>query len=69
MDQPKTPLEHASDDWLDREAIRDSLPRADALQLAERSFREGARWLARELADSLPGSGRSELKRLIGEEP
>lgn len=69
MDRPKTPLAQASDAWLNREVIRDPLPRADALRLAEYSFREGVRWLARELEGSLPGSGRSELKRLIGEEP
>jgi len=66
---PKTPLEQASDDWLDREVIRDPVPRAEALRLAKHAFREGVRWLARELEDALPGSGRSELNRLIGEEP
>lgn len=69
MDRPKTPLEQASDDWLEREVVRDALPRDEAQAIAARSFEAGARWVARGLEDSLPGSGRSELKRLIGEEP
>ncbi len=66
---PKTPVEQASDDWLDREVVRDPMPRDKALRLAKHAFREGARWLARKLQGSLPGSGRSELRRLLGEEP
>ncbi len=69
MDRPKTPLEQASDDWLDREVVRDPMPQDKAQAIAARSFEAGARWLARELEGSLPGSGRSELNRLIGEEP
>ena len=61
MDAGKTiesELDRAAKAWGERD------PEAKADDA--RSFRAGARWLAREIADALPPSARRELERLLG---